>query len=217
MIRAVTVDAHGTLIVPHPGVGEVYAEVAASYGLERDPAELAAAFPGAFAAVRARWGVPYGADEADARRFWTAVVEATFGDPLPSEVVWELYDTFAAPARWRVLPGAREALAQVAAAGLPAAVVSNFDLRLAPLLAGLGLGPFAAVVVSAGVGRAKPDPAPLVEAARRLGVRPSGILHIGDSVTEDGAMCTAAGCAWLRADPDRGVDCAALHGILAQP
>ncbi|MBA3937490.1 MAG: HAD family hydrolase, partial [Planctomycetes bacterium] len=36
MIRALTVDAAGTLIVPDPGVGAVYAEVAAACGLVRD-------------------------------------------------------------------------------------------------------------------------------------------------------------------------------------
>lgn len=215
MPAAVTFDAHGTLIAPHPGVGAIYAEVAAVYGLERDPAALDAAFPAAFARVREGWAVPYGADEADARRFWAEVVTATFAEPLPSEVVWDLFDTFAGPSRWRVLPGAQAALQLVATAGLPCAVVSNFDLRLPGILAGLGLGPFAAVVVSAQAGAAKPDPRPLFAAAGSLAVDPRRILHVGDSVREDGAMCAAAGCAWLAVDPAAGIDVAALRAALA--
>lgn len=214
-IRAVTVDAAGTLIVPHPSVGAVYAEVASAGGLERDAAELERAFPAAFAATRARWGVPYGRDEEDARRFWLAVVEATFGEPLPYEIACELYDTFATARRWRVLPGVRETLACVRAAGLPLAVVSNFDGRLAPVLAGLELGPFAAVVTSARIGRAKPDPAPLLAACAALGVAPAQVLHLGDSEREDGGMCDTAGARWLPCSG--GISLEAVRAILAGP
>lgn len=214
MIRAVTFDAHGTLIRPEPSVGRIYADVAAAFGVDADPATLEAAFPAAFAAVRANWPVPYGADADDARRFWQAVVERTFARALPAGLAEALYAEFARPARWRALPGAREALACCAARGLPCAVVSNFDARLPALLAGLELGPFAAVIVSAEHGLAKPDARLLILAARRLGVATTQLLHIGDSQAEDGALARAAGCAWLPVDPARGIDPAALARAL---
>ncbi len=215
MIAAVTVDAAGTLIAPHPGVGLVYAEVASAHGLAADPVALEAGFPSAFAAVRDQWGVPYGRDEPDARRFWSAVVERTFACPLPPGLADALYDAFAGPARWRVLPGAFAALRLISERGLSCAVVSNFDGRLHGLLPALGLAPIATVVVSSQVGVAKPDPAPLHEAARRLGVAPSSILHLGDSRREDGGMCQAAGCAWFAVDPLGGIDLARLTDALA--
>lgn len=215
MISAVTLDAAGTLIVPHPSVGVVYAEVAAAGGLDRDAAELECAFPVAFAATRERWGVPYGRDEDDARRFWMAVVEATFGEPLPYEIACELYDTFATARRWRVLPGVRETFMHLRSTGLPLAVVSNFDGRLVPLLAELELGPFAAVVTSAQVGRAKPDPASLLAACAALGVAPQQVLHLGDSEREDGGMCDTAGARWLRCSG--GISLAEVRAILASP
>lgn len=213
-VAVVSFDAAGTLIAPHPGVGAVYAEVAAAHGVAADPAALEAAFPAAFTAVRDAWGVPYGRDEADARAFWATVVRATFGGDLSDRLAQALYDEFARPERWRVLPGAREALALVAARGRRAAVVSNFDGRLEPILAGLGLGPFAALVVSCRVGKAKPHVAPMMALARELGVLPRAVLHVGDSEGEDGRMCAAAGCAWLRCDPQRGIDPAALAAAL---
>jgi putative hydrolase of the HAD superfamily len=212
VIRAVTLDAAGTLIAPQPSVGAVYAEVAAAHGLAREAAELDAAFLPAFKAIQGRWGVPYGASEEDARRFWHAVIEATFAEPLPYEIACELYDTFATAARWRVLPGVRQALAAISGRGLPLAVVSNFDGRLPPLLGRLGLGPFAAVITSAALGRAKPDPAPLLAACTALGVVPAEVLHLGDSEREDGALCLATGARWLRCS--EGIPLDELDAIL---
>lgn len=212
MIRAVTFDAAGTLIAPHPSVGAVYAEVATTFGLERDAGELERAFLPAFKGVQARWGVPYGADDNDARRFWHAVIEDTFGEPLPYEIACELYDTFATAKRWRVLPGVRDALTLIGEHNLPMAVVSNFDNRLLPLLGDLYLGPFCTVVTSASVGKAKPDPAALLTACRVIDVTPDQVLHLGDSEREDGGMCTAAGARWLRCEG--GIPLDELAGIL---
>jgi REG-2-like HAD superfamily hydrolase len=212
--RLISFDAAGTLFVPHPSVGAVYAEVAAACGLDRDPADLEARFRPAFAATVARWPVPYGRDDEDARRFWAEVVEATFGEPLPYELVCQCYDTFARARRWRVLPGVREALALIAARRLPAVVVSNFDARLPALLADAGLGPFVAVVTSAQTGAAKPAPAALLEACRRVGIAAVDTLHLGDSAREDGGMCAAAGARWLEIDPRAGIPLATLGAML---
>lgn len=216
MIHAITFDAVGTLIVPHPGVGDVYAEVAAAYGVHCPVAEVARRFPAAFAAARAAWRTPYGADEDDARRFWARVVKDTFPVPLPARAVDAIYLAFAQPGRWRVLPGVRASLAVVVARDLPCAVVSNFDCRLEPLLAGLGLGPFTTVITSAEVGRAKPDPELLFTAARHLCVQPRQILHVGDSPVEDGAMAAAAGAHFQLVPSGEGIEAAKLYHLLCE-
>jgi putative hydrolase of the HAD superfamily len=212
--RAVTFDAAGTLLVPNPGVGSIYAEVAASFGLVCDAVELEGSFRQAFRSVQSAWAVPYGADENDARRFWSAVIDATFGSSVPYEISCELYDTFAHPQRWRVVSGASAAISACRARALPISVVSNFDLRLRPLLDGIGLGPFDAIVTSSEVGAAKPDPRVFVEACRRLSVRPDEVLHIGDSEREDGQMCAAAGCQWLSVDPAEGIPLTTISSML---
>ncbi len=207
-VRAVTWDAVGTLIAVAGSVGGVYAEVAAAHGMTIAAADLDARFHGAFHQVATRWGVPYGADEADARAFWDQVVRATFAVPVPDALPRDCYDVFAEARCWRVLPGVREALAAIAARGLPQAVVSNFDIRLPPLLRDLDLGPFVTVVTSAGVGAAKPNPAPLLAAVQTLGVTPREVLHIGDSAREDGGLA-ASGCrVWL---VQGGIDLTALE------
>ena len=215
MIRALTFDMTGTLAVPHPSVGAVYAGIATRHGMDADAMALDAVFPAAFRAVMARWAMPFGRDNADALRFWGAVIEQTFGHELPWELVCDCYDAFAQAGAWRVLPGVREALAWAHALTLPLAVVSNFDCRLPGLLDALELGPFACVVTSAQVGRAKPDPAPLLAACAQLGIPPAEVLHVGDSEREDGGMCDATGAKSFTVISGEGFSAADLAGILA--
>lgn len=216
MIAAVSFDAVGTLIVPQGGVGLVYAEVAAGFGVKADPAALERRFGRALASAQAAWKVPYGADEEDARRFWKRVVGDTFPGTLPHGLAAALFDTFSEPRRWRVLPGVRSALAVARARDLPLAVVSDFDCRLAPLLDGLCLGPFTTVVTSAAAGCAKPDPELLRIAARILRVDARRILHVGDSAERDGAMAAAAGASFRLVESGAGIDAAWLHRLLEE-
>jgi HAD superfamily hydrolase (TIGR01549 family) len=101
----------------------------------------------------------------------------------------------------------------ISAMKLPMAVVSNFDGRLVPLLNELQLGPFVTIITSASVGRAKPDPAPLLAACKAMGVAPTSVLHLGDSTREDGDLCAATGTLWLRCTAE-GIPLAELTAIL---
>lgn len=67
-------------------------------------------------------------------------------------------------------------------AGCPWGVVTNKALSLAePLLDGLGLRRRAAVLVGGdSTPHTKPHPAPVLEAARRLGLEPAGCVYVGD-------------------------------------
>ncbi|MFG6442621.1 HAD-IA family hydrolase [Roseateles sp. LKC17W] len=77
-------------------------------------------------------------------------------------------------------PGILVALSGLVEAGLAWGIVTNKAERFAlPLTASLRLG--AAVVVGGDTTvHAKPHPAPLLEAARRLGVAPAACLYVGD-------------------------------------
>ena len=92
------------------------------------------------------------------------------------------------------------ALEQCRAAGVELMVTSNWDCSLPEVLQRLGIrGYFRALVVSALEGRAKPEPHFYVLAARRLGLTPSEILHVGDEEANDVAAAEAAGlrAVWL--------------------
>ena len=80
-------------------------------------------------------------------------------------------------------PGATALLAQVNAAGIPAAVVTSTEQAQARAhLAAAGLLPgFITIIGGDDVTRGKPDPEPYATAAARLGIAPGAALALEDS------------------------------------
>ncbi len=78
--------------------------------------------------------------------------------------------------------GVPELIAQLQAMGLPWGVVTNKSMRFAgPLTRGMPLFASAGTVVGGDTTpHAKPHPAPLLEAARQLGVAPQRCVYVGD-------------------------------------
>ncbi len=99
-------------------------------------------------------------------------------------------------------PGVADALQTLSgrvrlAAVTNTAVMGEADVRA--LLDTAGLDLFDAVITSADVGVAKPDPAPLHAALRRLDVTPDRALYIGDR-DDDRAAAQAAGVTFVATD-----------------
>ena len=96
---------------------------------------------------------------------------------------------------WR--PGAVELLAHLQASGVPCALVTmSYERFVAPVLAALPEGSFAAVVTGDAVTVGKPHPEPYLTAAALLGVDPGECLAIEDSNT-GAKSAEAAGCTVL--------------------
>ena len=93
-----------------------------------------------------------------------------------------------------LLPGAAEAVARLAAAGLALGIVTSGDRqRVAADLARTGLdGSFGALVCGGDVTRRKPHPEGLLNALSQLGIEPRDAAYVGDS-PEDVEMARAAG------------------------
>jgi HAD superfamily hydrolase (TIGR01509 family) len=120
-------------------------------------------------------------------------------DLPPEEIVDRLLDEVIARIRERVpwRPGAIELLAHLNAEGVPCALVTmSYERFVAPVLAALPAGSFAAVVTGDAVTVGKPHPEPYLTAARLLGVGPGDCLAIEDSNT-GAKSAEAAGCAVL--------------------
>jgi phosphoglycolate phosphatase len=88
--------------------------------------------------------------------------------------------------RSRLYPGVREGLDWLRAAGYRLGCVTNKAARFTlPLLADLGVrDDFKLVVSGDTLPVKKPDPAPLLHAARHFGVAPGESLMVGDSVSD---------------------------------
>ncbi len=86
----------------------------------------------------------------------------------------------------RVFEAVAPLLDRLDSAGLPWGIVTNKATRFAePLTAALGLRPRAAALVAGDTTpHAKPHPAPLLEAAARMGVDPARCVYVGDDLRD---------------------------------
>lgn len=191
-VAAITIDAAGTLLRPAERVHEVYARVARRYGAVLDADAVARAFGPAMRAAR-----PRRRDDPTWRAFWAEVIATSTGCS-DAALVDELYAHYAQGSAWSIADGAVACIASLRGAGLRVAVLSNWDLRLRPLLGALDLlDRLDALVVSAECGLEKPDPRIFHHAARELGVDASSLLHVGDDDGDDLEGARGAGArAW---------------------
>jgi HAD superfamily hydrolase (TIGR01509 family) len=93
-----------------------------------------------------------------------------------------------------MMPGAKDLLAEVREAGVPAALVSSSHRQLLePVLDAIGREHFALSVAGDEVSRTKPDPEPYLTAVARLGAEPGRCVVLEDS-PNGVAAAEAAGC-----------------------
>lgn len=198
-LAAVSLDLAGTLLFPHPSVGRVYARMAKTQGLTVDAKELDQRFPSALKAVRR---------QDDARMRWDEIVDRTFAGAVPRSALSQLqqscWDAFGRGENWRLARGAAIVIAQLRFLGLKVGALSNADARLNRVLSEKGLlEQLDAVVLTDGVGAAKPDPAAFGKMARALSCELARLLHVGDDLQEDAAGANGAGAigVWLTEGP----------------
>jgi 2-phosphoglycolate phosphatase len=86
----------------------------------------------------------------------------------------------------RIFAEMEPVLARLESAGLRWGVVTNKNERFTfPVVEGLGLRARAAVVIAGDTTpHAKPHPAPLLEAARRIGIEAAACLYVGDDLRD---------------------------------
>lgn len=118
--------------------------------------------------------------------------------------------------RFEAFGDAAPALMDLRERGLRLAVVSNWDWSLTDVLGGLGLLPLLdAVLTSAEVGAAKPDPAIFEAALAAVGCAAADAVHVGDSAEHDVQGARAAGLQALLLARGGGGDLASLAELPA--
>jgi len=184
-ILAITFDAVGTLIVPHPSVGEIYARELGRMGYSLSPKLLQQRFIDAFT----RFKKDHPEVLLDKKSWHTIVADTllglTGGDDFSRqfEVLWH---AFTRHEYWRLLQGVEATLKRLQGEGLRLFVLSNNDERLHTIIDGLRIGGyFEDVFVSAELGAEKPSPRIFELVQARIKVAPRNILHVGDNPVED--------------------------------
>jgi len=212
-LRAVLLDAAGTLIHLREPVGESYARIAREHGVDVPGWRVDDAFRRVLRAAPPMLA----ADDDRERAWWRDIVRATFraADQMQHFADFDacfaaLFGHFARSDAWRVADDAPAALETLRRAGRRVAVASNFDHRLPALLAGLGLARDLDLVwLPRDAGVAKPDPRFFLAACERLAVAPAEAVAVGDDPELDLETARRAGL--------RAIDVASLASLGALP
>ncbi|MYN08048.1 HAD family hydrolase [Pseudoduganella aquatica] len=193
--RAVLFDLDGTLADTAPDLAAAVNLLRSARGLEATPYELLR--PTASAGARGMIGVSFGLTPQDA-----GFDELKNGFFDNYEAAIAVHST--------LFDGVHELLAGLEAAGIAWGIVTNKPARFTdPLLPLIGLAHAGCVVSGDTTAHAKPHPAPLLEAARRLGLPPEACWYVGDDLRDIQAgqaagMATVA-CAWGYCGPTEPV------------
>ena len=201
-------DLDGTLIDSAPDLAGAANDLRARHGLAPLPHDALRPMVGSGA--RGMVGVAFGVTPDDLR-------------------FAELRDAFLARYAERLLDQTQVFAAMVPvldaldAAGLRWGIVTNKAMRFtAPLVDGLGLSARAAVVIAGdSTPHAKPHPAPLLEAARRIGVASAACIYIGDDqrdiVAGRAAGMATLAAAWGYLGQGEAVQAWGADGVLSSP
>lgn len=196
--RALLIDALGTLVTLRAPAPALVGELARSCGLEISEAEAQHALAAEIAFYRAHMHLARDADSLAALRLRCGQVLRA---ALPgADVRWrspgeeEVTAALLAALRFDPCEDARPALLAARESGRRIVAVSNWDVSLSDVLELAGLAPLLdAVVTSAAVGAAKPDPAIFRHALALAGAVPERAMHVGDSLAEDVEGARACG------------------------
>jgi putative hydrolase of the HAD superfamily len=194
--RAVLLDALGTLVTFAPPAPRLRALLAERHGVRVTEEEAEAAMRAEIRHYRAEHDMAVDATSLAALRRDCASV---LRDAFPADVrdaldVDALVGTLVDAIAFAPFEETREVLGALRARGDRLAVVSNWDVSLREVLDRTGLsGFFDAIVISAELGAAKPDPRPFITALDELGVDAARAVHVGDTHAEDVVGARAAG------------------------
>ncbi len=218
-LRAVLLDATGTLIEVREPVGVCYARIATPFGVTLPAWRIEDAFQRILGQAPPMLfpEVPTEQLAECERGWWQEIVRRTFlaADSTVRFSDFEsffnqLYRHYCGARGWALCRGAQPALAALRQSGLAIGIVSNFDQRLPKILELLEiLDKIDSVTIPATCRARKPDRRIFEAALRSLGVAASEAIYVGDDPEIDVEAARAAGL--------RAVDVRQLPALEALP
>jgi putative hydrolase of the HAD superfamily len=188
-MKALLLDALGTLLVLEPPAPLLQHELAARFAIDVTEEQAADALAAEIAYYRAH--LDEGRDPVSLLALRSRCAEALRAALPHKDSIAELENAaltnaLLASLRFRAFEDVRPALISARAAGRRVVVASNWDISLHQVLAGLGLAALLdGIVTSAEAGARKPAPAVFEQALRIAGAGPGDAVHVGDSLKED--------------------------------
>jgi N-acetyl-D-muramate 6-phosphate phosphatase len=206
--EAVLFDLDGTLVDSAPDLAGAVNDLRAAHGLP--PLAYAQLRPMVGAGARGMVGVGFGVKP---------------GEPAFDALRDAFLERYARRllVATRVFDAMQPVLAAIEQAGLRWGIVTNKAMRFtAPIVEGLELhGRVAALVAGDTTPHSKPHPAPLLEAARQLGLEPAHCVYVGDDhrdmVAGRAAGMPALAAAWGYLGEGRAVHEWGADEVLAHP
>lgn len=194
-VRALLLDALGTLVELEPPVEPLRRELRERCGLEVSEAEARAALRAEIAFYRAHHDEASDRERlADLRRRATEALRGALPAMAAGLPLALLTEALLAALQFRPFAEVPEVLRAARERGVRLVVVSNWDVSLHDVLEETGLAPLLdGAVTSAEVGSAKPDGAIFARGLELAGVAAADAIHVGDSVEHDVAGALAAG------------------------
>lgn len=196
-IDAVFFDAVGTLLHPVEQVARTYHDAAMRQGVDIDEAIIRQRLREVFA-KQERIDQESGWRTSETREVdrWRGIVRETLREvPRPDECLFQLWEHYRRPESWITHPETRATLADLRHHGLVLGMASNFDARLAEIVAAKpDLEPLSErLVISSLIGWRKPAGEFFAHVIATAGCAPERTLHIGDDQRNDIEGARAAG------------------------
>ena len=201
-IRAIILDAVGTLIHPDPPAPLVYAQVGKRCGTRYDADAVKTRFLRAFEQEeqtdrRLGWRT----SEAREIERWRHIVANVLDDVSnPEDCFQALFEHFGRPEAWRCEPDTGKVLTDLTQRGFVLGMASNYDSRLHKVMAGKPeLRPIEHVIISSEVGWRKPAPEFFTAIWRIVELPADQILYVGDDLINDvqGAQSAGLHAVWF--------------------
>lgn len=195
-LKAVLLDAGGTLIREEPTREAIYAEAARRQGIQADARALRACMYRVHAELPRTLGNHFRYSEGWFRAFIQRIYQRELGlrpERLP-EIERELFDRFADPGTFRLFPGALELIEGLRRRGLVVGIVSNWSEALPGILEGLGVAQMVDFVLVSAVERMeKPQPELFARALTRASAQPEEAIFAGNDPELDVEASRAVG------------------------